>query len=68
MRVADWELFAFLTTEPNDTVAAIHLKAMPVILTESGEAKRWLSGGEESLSLQRPLQDAMIDQSPYDEV
>ncbi|MGB7407272.1 MAG: SOS response-associated peptidase family protein [Pontixanthobacter sp.] len=66
-QIADWELFAFLTTEPNDTVAAIHPKAMPVILTKSEEAQRWLSGGEESLSLQRPLQDAMIDQSPYDE-
>ena len=27
------DLFGFLTTEPNDGVAAIHPKAMPVILT-----------------------------------
>ncbi|MEL7454873.1 MAG: SOS response-associated peptidase family protein, partial [Pseudomonadota bacterium] len=27
--VGDWELFAFLTTEPNEVVAPIHPKAMP---------------------------------------
>ena len=26
--------FAFLTTEPNDVVAAVHPKAMPVIIAE----------------------------------
>ncbi|NNC73430.1 MAG: DUF159 family protein [Sphingomonadaceae bacterium] len=32
---------AFLTTEPNETVGAIHPKAMPVILRENGH-KTWL--------------------------
>lgn len=32
---------AFLTTEPNETVGAIHPKAMPVILQEDGHAT-WL--------------------------
>lgn len=29
--------FAFLTCDPNPTVASIHMKAMPVILTTAGE-------------------------------
>ena len=51
----DWRLYAFLTTEPNDVVAPIHPKAMPVILTEPDECRAWLAGGEDSLALQRPL-------------
>jgi putative SOS response-associated peptidase YedK len=31
------DLFGFLTTEPNAEVSAIHLKAMPVILTNPDE-------------------------------
>jgi putative SOS response-associated peptidase YedK len=31
------DIFAFLTTEPNAEVGAIHAKAMPVILTTSEE-------------------------------
>lgn len=49
------ELFAFLTTEPNDIVKPIHPKAMPVILTKVDECVEWLEGGEKSLALQRPL-------------
>ena len=37
------DLFAFLTTEPNDVVAPIHAKAMPVILTTDEERGVWLS-------------------------
>ena len=59
-RTQDFELYAFLTTEPNDTVAAIHPKAMPAILTEPAEMKQWLEGGGDSLDLQRPLADAMV--------
>ena len=65
-QVANWELFAFMTTEPNPTVAAIHPKAMPVIITEADEAQRWLGGGDESLELQGPLPDAMVNKSPYE--
>jgi putative SOS response-associated peptidase YedK len=36
------ELFGFLTTEANAIVAAIHPKAMPVILTTTGEFALWL--------------------------
>jgi putative SOS response-associated peptidase YedK len=36
------ELFGFLTTEPNAVVAAIHPKAMPVILRTPAEVDLWL--------------------------
>lgn len=52
---ADWELYAFLTTEANDVVKPYHENAMPVILTEPEEWSLWLSGGSEGLRLQRPL-------------
>jgi putative SOS response-associated peptidase YedK len=51
------DLFAFLTTTPNEVVAPIHKKAMPVILTTVDECQTWLAGGEASLALQRPLAD-----------
>ena len=35
-KVDDWELFAFMTTEPNETVAAVHPKAMPAIIDNAG--------------------------------
>jgi len=49
----------FLTTEPNAVVAPIHPKAMPVILTDSGEIDLWLSAEAtaDALRLQRPLPD-----------
>ncbi|MEM6409899.1 MAG: SOS response-associated peptidase family protein [Pseudomonadota bacterium] len=58
--VDDFELFAFLTTEPCETVAKVHPKAMPVILTTANERARWLSGGEDTLDLQRPLDNGLV--------
>jgi putative SOS response-associated peptidase YedK len=53
------DLYAFLTTEPNAEVGAIHPKAMPVILTTPDEAEAWMTApAEEALKLQRSLQDA----------
>jgi putative SOS response-associated peptidase YedK len=50
------DLFAFLTTQPNDIVAPIHPKAMPVILSNPDEIDHWLSAPlKEALRLQRPL-------------
>ena len=59
----DWELFAFMTTEPNTTVAAVHPKAMPAIITTAEEGRRWLDAEPDSLDLQRPLPDDMVTRS-----
>jgi putative SOS response-associated peptidase YedK len=37
------DLYAFLTTEPNAEVGAIHPKAMPVILTTPDEVATWMT-------------------------
>jgi putative SOS response-associated peptidase YedK len=49
-------LFGFLTTEANATIAPIHPKAMPVMLTTPDEFDRWLEADTlDALKLQRPL-------------
>ena len=37
------DVYAFLTTEPNAEVGAIHPKAMPVILTTPQEVETWMT-------------------------
>lgn len=55
------DLFAFLTTEPNREVGAVHPKAMPVILTEPAEIETWLTGPwPDACKLQRPLPDGAL--------
>ena len=55
------DLYAFLTTEPNEEVGAIHPKAMPVILTTAEEIEAWMTAPiEEALQLQRPLPDGAL--------
>lgn len=52
------DLYAFLTTEPNAEVAAVHPKAMPVILTEARDIETWLCASWAQASrLQRPVPD-----------
>jgi putative SOS response-associated peptidase YedK len=55
------DIFAFLTTEPNAEVGAVHPKAMPVILTTPDEVETWMMAPpDEALKLQRPLQDGAL--------
>jgi putative SOS response-associated peptidase YedK len=55
------DIFAFLTTEPNAEVGAIHPKAMPVILTTPDEVETWMTAApDEALKLQRPLRDGSL--------
>jgi putative SOS response-associated peptidase YedK len=57
----DDDLFAFLTTDANKVVGAIHPKAMPVILTRPEEFELWMAAApEEALKLQRPLPDSAL--------
>ena len=52
------ELFGFLTTAANATVAPIHPKAMPVVLTTPEEVSLWLAAdAPKALEFQRPLPD-----------
>lgn len=55
------DLYAFLTTDPNEEVKAIHPKAMPVILTTPEQCQTWMTADWPVASyLQRPLPDGSL--------
>lgn len=57
-------LFGFLTTAPNAEVAAVHPKAMPVILTNRDDMRRWLTAEwADAKPLQAPLPDDALNLS-----
>lgn len=59
--VVSTDLYGFLTTEPNDVVGSIHMKAMPVILTTPDEVETWLTATwTEASKLQRPLPNGVL--------
>jgi len=54
-------LFSFLTTTPNAEVAAVHPKAMPVLLLDEAARETWLNGTvDEALKLQLPAPDGTL--------
>jgi putative SOS response-associated peptidase YedK len=55
------DLYAFLTTDPNAEVGAIHPKAMPVLLTRPEEVEIWMTAPwEHAKALQRPMSDGSL--------
>jgi putative SOS response-associated peptidase YedK len=55
------DLFAFLTTEANAEVRAVHPKAMPVTLTEAKDVETWLAAPWPDASrLKRLLHDGAL--------
>ncbi len=63
------DLYGFLTTHPNDVVAPIHGKAMPVILQTREETDIWMQARwEEAKKLARPLPNdrlILLGREPY---
>ena len=43
----DQEVFAFMTTEPNELTASINHERMPVLITDPADFETWLSGSTE---------------------
>ena len=49
------DVYAFLTTQPNEIVSSIHSTRMPVMLVGDEAQETWLAGSpEEAIALARP--------------
>lgn len=63
------DLYAFLTTDPNDVVKPIHQKAMPVLLLSEEETDVWMRAPwEEAKTLAQPLANdelVVTSREPY---
>lgn len=61
----DWATFAFLTTEPNRLVGAVHPKAMPVILHDE-DHDRWLTADwDEARALVAPYPSQLMTMTDH---
>ena len=63
------DVFAFMTTTPNELVAAVNHERMPVILTSEEEFQQWLNGTPDeaySLAKQYPKEHMRVVQSGFD--
>jgi putative SOS response-associated peptidase YedK len=59
------DIYAFLTTEPNAEVGAIHPKAMPVVLTTPDEVETWMTAPpDEALSCSGHFRTGPCGSSP----
>ncbi|MBO9102175.1 MULTISPECIES: SOS response-associated peptidase [unclassified Rhizobium] len=64
-REGEHDIYAFLTTDPNDLVKPIHPKAMPVLLTTREECEIWMTADwKEARKLQRPLPEEKMTVLP----
>lgn len=63
------DLYAFLTTDPNDVIRPVHEKAMPVLLQTAQETDIWMRAPwEEARQLARPVSSDRItitSREPY---
>jgi len=67
--IVEIDVFAFMTTNPNELVATINHERMPVILTQEAEFQQWLNGTRReaySLVKQYPAEKMRIVQSGSD--
>lgn len=65
----DIELFAFLTTTPNDVVAKVNHERMPVLLDREEQFETWLKGSSKeafALARQYPAANMRLVQSGLD--
>ena len=61
VRTVETDLFAFLTTFPNDIVKPYHPKSMPVILSTPEEVSNWFLEGYETVKkAQKPLENNLL--------